>query len=290
MKEDKRDSIAVVMLTLNEAHNLEQIFDNLRDWADEVFIVDSYSSDQTVEIALRRGACIVQRAFTDFGDQWNFALENLPINSDWTMKLDPDERLSNELKSSIKRFTPEPDCMGFSVSRRLWFMGRPLPVKQPLVRVWRTGHCRFTPVAVNEHPVVEGEIKALEGDLEHHDSPSLHHWYEKQNRYSTAEALRLFWGDAMAVTPKFFGNVLQRRMWLKQYLFAIPFRYQLIFLYNFLFLGAWRAGKVGYIWSKLRSDVYRAREYKLYEMKESGRGEQMPKPVVGLPDSRVEQF
>ena len=82
-------------------HNLEAVLDNIQDWAEEVFIVDSYSSDETVDIALRRGVYVVQRAFQGFGDQWNFALEQLPIKSKWTMKLDPDERLSDELKTEI---------------------------------------------------------------------------------------------------------------------------------------------------------------------------------------------
>ena len=72
-----RQSIAVVMITLNEAHNLDDALDSLEGWADEVFIVDSYSADNTVDIALRRGVHIVQRAFQGFGDQWNFALDEL---------------------------------------------------------------------------------------------------------------------------------------------------------------------------------------------------------------------
>ena len=141
--------IAVVMITLNEAHNLEALLDNIQGWAKEVFIVDSYSSDETVDIALRRGVNVVQRAFQGFGDQWNFALEHLPISSKWTMKLDPDERLSDELKTEVADAILQGDCDGCSLIRRLWFMGKPLPIKQSLVRIWRTGQCRFTDVAVN---------------------------------------------------------------------------------------------------------------------------------------------
>ena len=75
----QRAPIAVVMITLNEAHNLEAVLDNLQNWAEQVFIVDSYSSDATIDIALRRGVHVVQHAFTGFGEQWNFALQNLPI-------------------------------------------------------------------------------------------------------------------------------------------------------------------------------------------------------------------
>ena len=93
--------VAVVMISLNEGHNLEAVLQNLAGWAQEVFLVDSYSQDDTVDIALRHGVQVVQRRFRGFGDQWNFALRELPITAPWTMKLDPDERLSDELKARI---------------------------------------------------------------------------------------------------------------------------------------------------------------------------------------------
>ena len=92
--------IAVVLITLNEEHNLEGALDNLKGWAQEVFIVDSFSQDKTVDIALDHGVHIIQRKFRGFGDQWNYALNELPITAKWTMKLDPDERLSNEIKKN----------------------------------------------------------------------------------------------------------------------------------------------------------------------------------------------
>ena len=93
--------IAVVMISLNEGHNIKDVCENLSGWAQEVFLVDSYSKDNTIEIALSYGINVVQRKFRGFGDQWNFALNELPIESPWVMKLDPDERLSEELKNNI---------------------------------------------------------------------------------------------------------------------------------------------------------------------------------------------
>ena len=282
--------LAVIMITLNEAHNLDKVLDNIQGWAEEVFIVDSYSSDDTIDIALRRGVHVVQRAFQGFGDQWNFSLQKLPIQSKWTMKLDPDERLTDELKNEISNLISNDSADGISVQRRLWFMGRPLPIRQSLVRVWRTGKCRFTDVLVNEHPLVTGTIVSVKGEMEHHDSPNLHHWYDKQNRYSTAEALSAKRGSALAAQPKFLGDAFQRRMWVKKYFNKIPLRYTLLFLYNYFVLGTWRSGKVGYIWAKLRVEVYRARDYKLTEMKITGKETHIKNEVSGEPDERVKQY
>ena len=278
------------MIALNEAHNMEAVLANLRGWAQEVFLVDSYSTDGTVDIALKQGVHVVQRAFRGFGDQWNFALRELPISAPWTMKLDPDERISRDLKREIEAATLANDFEGLELVRRLWFMSRPLPVRHSLVRVWRTGKCTFTDVLVNEHPVVNGRIRRVAGDLEHHDSPDLHHWLEKQNRYTTAEAVAAYQGSALADEAKLLGSALQRRMWVKKHFMKLPFRYLAMFLYHYLLLGAWRAGWVGFAWSRLRCDVYRIWEYKLREMRITGR---MPLPGPagpGKPDPRVPQF
>ncbi|MEM7429741.1 MAG: glycosyltransferase family 2 protein [Pseudomonadota bacterium] len=282
--------VAVIMISLNEAHNMEAVLENLRGWAHEVFLVDSYSSDATVSIALEHGVHVVQRRFNGFGDQWNWALDNLPVTSDWTMKLDPDERLTDELKASIGRAVAADRTDALSFTRRLWFMGKPLPVSHPLLRVWRTGRCRFSDVLVNEHPKVDGTREHIAGELEHHDSPHLHHWYEKQNAYSTAEATSSFRNDALADEPRLFGTPFQRRMWLKRNYRRLPFRYTLIFLYCLLVQGAWKAGRVGVIWARLRSDVYRMRDYKRLEMQMQGKATAPAGSRTGEADNRVEQF
>jgi glycosyltransferase involved in cell wall biosynthesis len=282
-----RVPVAVVLISLNEGHNMRDVLENIAGWAQEVFLVDSCSQDLTVDIALKLGVHVVQRRFRGFGDQWNFALNELPITAPWTMKLDPDERLTDELKASIEGIIATNHADGIILDRRLWFMGRVLPVNQPILRVWKTGMCRFTDVAVNEHPRVNGNIVKAHGYMEHHDSPDLDHWLVKQNRYTTAEAINQSKGGALALTPRFFGSSLERRMWLKRHFWNIPGRYLILFLYHYLALGTWRAGKVGWVWSHLRVEVYRLWEYKYYEIRRLGR---MPAKVPsesGPRDTRV---
>ena len=259
--------IAVVMISLNEGHNLKDVCENLNGWAQEVFLVDSYSKDDTIDIALNYGINTVQRRFRGFGDQWNFALNELPIQSPWVMKLDPDERLTEELKNNISQMINNNQYDAFCIKRRLWFMGKQMPVYQKLIRIWRNGSCRFSNVLVNEHPIIEGIVKYVVGDLEHHDSPNLDHWLEKQNRYTTSEAITTYQKKPLSDKEILFGTSIQRRMWLKKNYYKFPFRYFLLFLYHFLYQGAYRAGREGYIWSRLRTDVMRLVDYKYTEMK-----------------------
>lgn len=282
--------VAVVMISLNEGHNMEAVCQNLAGWAQEVFLVDSYSQDDTVDIALRHGVQVVQRRFRGFGDQWNFALSEFPITAPWTMKLDPDERLTDELKREISAEIDRASTDAFVLNIRLFFMGRPLPVRLNLLRLWRTGRARFSDVLANEHAKVEGSVGRLAADIEHHDSPDLDHWLEKQNRYTTAEAIIAYSKSALADTPRLLGTSLQRRMWMKKNFYRLPFRYLLLFVYYWLVKGTWRAGWVGYAWARLRADVMRLIEYKRKEMEITGRLPVKRFYGAGQPDPRVRQF
>ncbi len=263
--------VSVVMISLNEAHNMHSVLQNLQGWAHDVLLIDSFSQDDTVNIALQYGVTVLQRKFEGFGSQWNFALEHARSSAPWTMKLDPDERLSETLKQEIIRETGGNSQRGLSFDRRLWFMDRRLPIKQKILRVWPTGQCRFSDVSVNEYPIVELPSQHLSSELEHHDSPHLQHWYHKQNNYTTAEAIAAVSNTELSFQPRLFGSSMERRMWLKKNFFKLPFRYFFLFLYNWLWVGAWRAGSVGYIWARLRSDVMRMIEYKRKEIELTGR-------------------
>lgn len=265
------NSLAVLFITLNEEYHIGAAIDNVKDIASEIWVVDSGSTDKTVAVAEAKGAKVVFHKFENFGAQWNFAL-NLPIKSAWTMKMDPDERLGRELKAQIADAISKGDSDGYSFRRVLYFMGRKLgSMTNEVVRIWKTGQCKFTDVAVNEHPIVDGKVAHLEGLMEHYDSRDLHQWVEKQNRYSSLEAIRWFKGDANAARPKLFGNSLERRMWLKVAFFRLPFRYIVLFIYYYFVKGLWKSGYEGRAFIRYRIWNWRLREDKVREMRNVGR-------------------
>ncbi|MCR4307967.1 MAG: glycosyltransferase family 2 protein [Candidatus Berkelbacteria bacterium] len=287
---DQREKlpVSVIMLTLNEEFHLSDAIENVKGWAQEIFIVDSCSTDRTIDIALEHGVNVVQRPFTNFGDQWNFALGNLPIKTPWTFKLDPDERLSEDLKDSIAKIvTNKAEYTGYEMNLRLWFMGKPLHVLMPVLRLWRTGKCRFSDVIVNERQLIDGDVGRVEGLMEHFDSPDLHHWWDKQNRYTTMLAIQKVKGQQLSVEPKLFGTALERRMFFIKMFFRIPFRYQLQWVHEVLIRGAWRDGRTGLAWARLRVQSRRMRELKAIEMEITGRVLELPVAPHGGFDSRV---
>ena len=280
--------VSLIVLTLNEEHYLPGLLENVQDWVEHVFVVDSLSTDRTVDIALSHGATVVQRPFTNFGDQWNWALEHLPITTDWVMKLDPDERVTPALEAELRQLfnTPPPyDVYGFG--RRLWFLGKPMRQTQWVTRLWRTGTCRFSDLLVNEHPIVEGVEGRLKAVLEHYDSPDLDHWIRKQNRYTTMRAIEAYQGHRYALEPRLFGKRLERRMFFKWLYSKLPASHWWMWAYLMFAQGAVLDGYVGRSWAWLRAGLSRWYEFKLWEMQSTGRLPSMPDPEVGEHDPRV---
>lgn len=274
----KKPSLCVVFIAKNEEFHIGDAIDNVKDWAEAIFVVDSGSTDATVQIAKDKGAEVLYHPFKNFGDQWNWALDNCPIKSNWTMKMDPDERLSESLKQNISELCAEKnDIAGMEFDRVLWFMGKRIPSwRDRVLRVWRTGSCRFTDVAVNEYPIVDGRVCFIQGLMEHLDSRDLHQWVEKQNKYTTAEALRRLRGDPMAVSPKLFGSRLERRMWIKKLFFRLPFRYGMMFCHLYFGKRLFLLGRTGFECALLRMWSRRLIEQKMLEAQTTGR---MPKSL-----------
>lgn len=260
-------TLTVIMLTLNEEYHLQDAINNLKDIADHIFILDSFSTDATIEIVKRNQIKFAQRRFTNFGDQWNYALQNNPFDTSWVMKMDPDERLTEQLKYDIRSIMKLDNSeTAYEFQRRLWFMGKPMHVFNNVLRLWKRGTCRFSDVLVNEHPIIDGSVGFLKGKMEHFDSKDLHHWQEKQNKYTTMEAKMIIEKKSLAAKPNIFGNKLEKRMFFKKIVFKVPFKFTILFLYNLFITGAWKDGKLGWRWAQLRVYVYRMRQLKFIEM------------------------
>ena len=278
------NKITVVAITLNEEHNLKTFIENIEDFADDIVILDSFSRDKTVDIAINKNIKIYQRKFRNYGDQWNAAINLLPIYSKWVMKLDPDERLENDTKYMIRKVINHEDCDGIKFDRRLWFFGNKLNITQEVTRVWRHGKCTFTNVEVNELPIIDGKIIKIKEEIQHLDSPNIHHWNEKQNRYTTSEANQLY----NLIKSKNNKRTL-RFYFIKLFIF-IPFRYQLLFLYFYFFKMSFLSGRAGWLWSKLRTDVYNMIEIKYRYLLKGSKLSQKITLGPGLPDQRCEQL
>ena len=206
------NDLTIVIITLNEAHNLDRFFESIEGWVSNVVVLDSFSSDNTVDICLSKGAKVFQRKFDNFGSQWNVALTKTNINTSWVMKMDPDEVMTDEVKNNINTAISDSKFDAFNIEARLFFMGKPLPKINKVLRIWRNGDCKFSDSLVNEYPIVNGSIGDIKGVYEHHDSPNLNHWLNKQNKYTASEAEVLVNQLNLPIKPNIFGNADQRRM------------------------------------------------------------------------------
>ncbi len=243
--------LAVIILTFNEEANLPAALDSVCGWASEVYVVDSFSTDRTVDIALERaaeGVRVVQHKFEDYSQQWNWALTHLPIRAAWTLKLDADERCTLAFKLEVEsQLAGAPaDVAGVFFRRRLIFMGTPISGAGTsdayVLHLWRTGQARFEDRAVNEHALVNGEVVYLHNTVEHHNTKSLSDWLDKHNRYTSLEALSLIEGNVVGdVSPRLFGRDDQRRIWLRSMYYRVPCRFAVAMAY-FLYRYVWKLG------------------------------------------------
>ena len=282
--------ITVLIPTLNAEGHLDELFDSIEPFAADIFVVDSLSMDQTVDICLRRGIKIVQRHYVNSSDQFQWMLNSLPIKTPWVFFMAQDERFSDSLVKALGNLFDAgvPEAFdGYTVKWRLWFMGGPLHAIAPNLRLFRTGKCSVTQVACNEHFRVPGGIGHLDGILEHKDTLNLHEWYEKQNLWTTREAIQRVKPPSDDELPRLFGTRRQRKAFVKQFLIHMPLGEMILFWYYFLKFGAGRDGRAGWVWASLRVWVHHATTLKEKEMRKYGIPKKIPEGRHGDFDERI---
>jgi len=252
--------ISVLVLTLNEAANLPACLTALT-WSDDVVVLDSFSQDETVAVAERWGARVYQRAFDDFARQRNYALEQIPFRHDWVLHLDADEIVTQALREEMAAAVAGGGFDAWRLPSKMMFMGGWLryaglyPSYQ--VRLGHRDRFRFKQVGHGQREDLAPErIGTLQEPYLHYSfSKGLTDWFDKHNRYASAEAaeaVRLLgvggcqdWSGLWAREPT------RRRRALKALSMRLPFRPLLRFLYMFVVRRGFLDGRAGLIYCRL---------------------------------------
>jgi glycosyltransferase involved in cell wall biosynthesis len=190
--------LAVIILCLNEKLHLGRALRCVAPLAKEVFVIDSFSTDDTIEIARAGGAIVLQNKFVNHARQFQWALENAPITAEWIMKLDADEVIEGDLAAEIEARLPSlpSDVVGINLKRKHIFLDRWIRHggRYPLVllRIWRRGHGEIENRWMDEHVVVKGgRTVTFEGGFADHNLNDLTFFTEKHNAYATREAIEV---------------------------------------------------------------------------------------------------
>ncbi|HWY69626.1 MAG TPA: glycosyltransferase family 2 protein [Terriglobales bacterium] len=230
-------SLSVVIITRNEESNIGRTLASVA-WADERIVVDSGSTDRTLEVAREQGAKVFAEAWKGYAQQKNSAIAK--ASGDWTLSIDADEEVSAELAESIKRVVGNatPNVSGYFISRRNLFLGRWIrhggfyPDRK--LRLVQRGKGEFVERAVHETMRVEGPTSVLQGDLIHNAYPTLTAYIETMNRYSSLGAEVLVQkGQVSQSLPSFFWNVRVRPV--------------VNFIWNYLFRAGFLDGREGFL-------------------------------------------
>lgn len=199
-------NISVIILTYNEEKHIERCIKSLQLFAKEIFIVDSYSTDKTVEIAEKLGAKIYQNKWKNYATQFQWGLDNCPIETDWVMRMDADEYIESSLAEEIANninILPE-NIKGIYLKRKYYFLGKWIKYGgvYPLIllRIWRRGYGRIEQRWMDEHIILsEGDtILFKKGDIVDDNKNNIGWWVDKHNKYATREMI-----DLMNIKYKF---------------------------------------------------------------------------------------
>jgi len=264
--------LSVLIPVRNEKSNIAACLDSVC-WADEIVVVDSGSTDGTVEIARSKGASVVNFVWNGkFPKKKNWALENIPWKNEWVLILDADERITPELAAEIQNELKHPRADGYAINRRFIFLGqwirhcgyypswnlRLFRHKLGRYEQMHTGDTASGDNEVHEHVVVNGATARLKNDMTHYAYPDIYTWMEKHNRYSNWEAEVEVHGDQLG------KNVSPRRR-LRAWSRRLPFRPSLRFIYSYIFKLGFLDGRAGYKFCRLLAtyemlNVFKARE------------------------------
>jgi glycosyltransferase involved in cell wall biosynthesis len=273
--------VSVIVPIKNEAENLSRCLASV-SWADEIFVVDSQSTDGSQQIAGQHDAKVVQ---FNFSGSWpkkkNWALENLPFKNDWVFILDADEVLPRDAQAEFAAAMEKAgNIVGYWINRHFIFLGRRLRhsyYPNWNLRLFRRALGRYEKLTsaetgsgdneVHEHVIVQGPTARLKCEMEHHAFPSIESFVEKHNRYSNWEA-RVAADELLHGSSRDLSNApVQRRRRLKQLSQRLPFRPLLRFLYIYIWQKGFLDGRDGYYFARLHAFYEFLSVAKTYELR-----------------------
>lgn len=274
--------VSVIVPVRNEAHNLRRCLESLRG-AGEVYVVDSGSTDESIEIARAFDAKVVQfhyRGGWPKKRQW--AMDMLPLAYEWILLMDADEALTPELADEIRHAVGNSLYDGYYIALRMHFLGRVLRHSGAnfyKLSLFRRGQGRFEcrsrdqdasmcDMEVHEHVVMEGPTGKLRNPLVHHNAETLSRYIRKHDEYSTWEAHVWLRGESSYddLPPSLLGTQAQRRRWLKKKLLTLPGSPFLFFLYKYLLRLGFLDGVPGLIYCGFQGIQFFHVKAKIYEL------------------------
>lgn len=263
------ETLTAIILTFNEAMHIERCIRAVRGVAKRVLVIDSGSTDETVGIARANGAEVLQNPWKNYATQFNWALDNAKIDTDWVLRIDADEVLDAALQSAIAVFiTAPPSAVNAVILRRqIVFLGRPIRYGffYPLhnLRMWRHGQGRVETRWMDEHVKVQNEASVvLNGTLVDHNLNDLGWWTTKHNGYAMREVYDIIDTRMGGEATDFSGlsSGARAKRFAKNRLYArLPrmVRPMLYFVYRYIFGAGFLDGREGFYFHVLQAFWYR---------------------------------
>jgi uncharacterized protein YbaR (Trm112 family) len=251
-------SIVTIILTLDEELHIERCVRSAVPLG-PVFVVDCGSTDRTVDIAREAGATVVFHEWEGHARQKNWAIDNLPLDSEWLLFLDADEFLTPALRSAVKRSASRPEIDGYLLTSENIFLGKTLrrAYWHPrLLRMFRRGRGRWEERSVHEYAMLDGRIEVIKPVLPHENLKGIDPFLERHVRYARLEAGEMdraaTLGTGRIRMSDLLGGPATRRRALKTKVwYRLPGRPAIRFLWNYLIRGGFLDGRQGLVYAQL---------------------------------------
>jgi len=264
--------ITVIILTYNEEKHIERCIRSVQGFSANILVVDSFSTDRTIEISKSEGASVYQHEFVNQAVQLNWALDNLSIETEWVMRLDADETVTPLLANEIPNALTQADVntSGFLVNRCTYFNRQPVRhgghYPQYVLRIWRNGQARCEASWMDEHMgLLSGSAQRLNNEIHDDNLNNIGWWTDKHNRYASREAIVLldrkygFLSNQHDRLGELKGQARVKR-WLKHNVYThlpLGWRVLLFYMYRMIFRMGFLDGRSGMTFHFLQGFWYR---------------------------------
>ena len=260
----------VIILTFNEEKNIRRCLESVDDFTKDILIVDSFSTDATLKICEEHRCRVVQHAFINQALQFNWALDNVPLERPWILRLDADEVLPFSLKRELTKLvtTCGPEITGVYLNRRMYFMNRWLKhgglYPHYILRAFRKDAGRYEEKTEEHFVLTVGRAIFAQNDfLEDNRQNTLKYWLKKHDALSDREipdTLLETRNHEFEIRPDLFGNKVERTRWFKTHMYAkspLFLRAFLYFVYRYFIRLGFIDGVPGLIFHVLQAFWYR---------------------------------
>ncbi len=261
--QNNRNLITAIILTYNEEVHIRRCIKSIKNFTNEIIIIDSFSKDQTLKECKKfKNIKIFQRKFIHQANQMNWALKNLNIKNRWILRIDADEYITNfNQKFFFGKLSKNKKTNGFIFIRKIKFLGKVinhgLTSPHKTIRIWRNRKGRYPNISMDEQVIVKGKVDLLDSIIIDHNKKGFLFWLKKHLNYAKKETNEYFKRNKYSFKSKNISDRNKLKKYKSYYNFPIFIRPIILFIYSYIYKLGFLSGVRGFLYYLVQNFLYR---------------------------------